>query len=158
LLRGQLGKPGAGLCPGRGHSNVQGDRTMGIWDRPTEEFLDKLGEEFDFEPPRRHGYNTVHAIRAMHDGAAKVFFAVGGNFLSSRLVTEYTAEALRNGGFTAYVSVNLNRARSISVQKAVILPCLGRTEIDHQLSGPQFVSTESSMACVETSHGKLEPA
>src|SRR5262249_28626171 len=158
LLRGQLGKPGAGLCPVRGHSNVQGDRTMGIWDRPTEEFLDKLGEEFDFEPPRRHGYNTVHAIRAMHDGAAKVFFALGGNFLSAPPDTEYTAEALRKCRLTAYVSTKLNRAHLIPGQQAVTLPCLGRTEIDHQLSGPQFVSTESSMACVETSHGKLEPA
>jgi molybdopterin-dependent oxidoreductase alpha subunit len=158
LLRGQLGKPGAGLCPVRGHSNVQGDRTMGIWERPADQFLDKLSEEFNFEPPRHHGYDTVHAIQAMHEGRAKVFFALGGNFLSATPDTEYTAAALRKCRLTAHVSTKLNRAHLITGRQALILPCLGRTEIDRQLSGPQFVTTESSMACVEGSYGKLEPA
>src|SRR6185295_18761777 len=93
LLRGQIGKPGAGLCPVRGHSNVQGDRTMGIWERPTDAFLDSLGAEFNFEPPRRHGYDTVNAIAAMHERKARVFFALGGNFLSATPDTEFTAAA-----------------------------------------------------------------
>ncbi len=158
LLRGQLGKPGAGLCPVRGHSNVQGDRTMGIWEQPSEDFLDKLGAEFNFAPPRRPGLDTVHAIQAMHDGAAKVFFALGGNFLSATPDTEYTAEALRRCRLTAHVSTKLNRAHLITGRQALILPCLGRTEMDQQASGPQFVTTENSMAVVETSEGRLEPA
>ena len=158
LLRGQLGKPGAGLCPVRGHSNVQGDRTMGIWERPSEEFLNKLEKEFNFEPPRRHGYDTVHAIQAMHEGRAKVFFALGGNFLSATPDTEYTAEALRRCRLTAHVSTKLNRAHLITGKQALILPCLGRTEKDQQASGPQFVTTENSMAVVEEWRGTLEPA
>jgi molybdopterin-dependent oxidoreductase alpha subunit len=158
LLRGQMGKPGAGLCPVRGHSNVQGDRTMGIWEQPNEEFLDKLGVEFNFEPPRRHGLDTVHAIQAMHDASAKVFFALGGNFLSATPDTEFTAEALRRCRLTAHVSTKLNRAHLITGQKALILPCLGRTEIDQQATGLQFMTTENSMAVVEEWRGRLEPA
>jgi molybdopterin-dependent oxidoreductase alpha subunit len=142
----------------RGHSNVQGDRTVGIWDKPTEEFLDKLGEQFDFEPPRAHGYDTVNAIQAMHDGKAKVFFALGGNFLSATPDTEYTAEALRHCSLTAHVSTKLNRAHLITGKQALILPCLGRTEIDEQQGNPQFVTTENSMAVVESWHGRLAPA
>jgi len=158
LLRGQLGKPGAGLCPVRGHSNVQGDRTMGIWEQPTDQFLNALGEEFDFEPPREHGFDTVHAIQAMHDGRARFFFALGGNFLSATPDTEYTAEALRRCRLTAHVSTKLNRAHLITGKQALILPCLGRTEIDRQTAGPQFVTTENSMAVVEQSSGSLKPA
>jgi molybdopterin-dependent oxidoreductase alpha subunit len=158
LLRGQLGKPGAGLCPVRGHSNVQGDRTMGIWEQPTPQFLDSLEKEFDFRPPRHHGLDTVHAIQAMHEGKAKVFFALGGNFLSATPDTEYTADALRRCRLTVHVSTKLNRAHLITGKQALILPCLGRTEIDSQASGQQFVTTENSMAVVETSEGKLEPA
>jgi molybdopterin-dependent oxidoreductase alpha subunit len=158
LLRGQLGKPGAGLCPVRGHSNVQGDRTMGIWEQPTPQFLDSLEKEFNFRPPRRHGLDTVHAIQAMHSGAAKVFFGLGGNFLSATPDTEYTAQALRRCRVTAHVSTKLNRAHLITGKQALILPCLGRTEIDEQASGPQFVTTENSMAVVETSEGRLTPA
>jgi molybdopterin-dependent oxidoreductase alpha subunit len=158
LLRGQMGKPGAGFCPVRGHSNVQGDRTMGIWEQPTTEFLDKLGSEFGFEPPRRHGLDTVHAIQAMHDGRAKFFFALGGNFLSATPDTEYTAEALRRCALTVHVSTKLNRAHLITGQQALILPCLGRTEIDLQKSGPQMVTTENSMAVVEGWEGRLAPA
>jgi len=158
LLRGQIGRPGAGLCPVRGHSNVQGDRTMGIWDRPTDSFLDKLSAEFNFEPPRRHGYDTVNAIRAMHGGQARVFFAMGGNFLSATPDTEYTAQALRQCRLTTHVSTKLNRAHLITGEQALILPCLGRTETDIQRSGPQFVTTENSMAVVQASLGFLPPA
>ncbi|MGA9994726.1 MAG: FdhF/YdeP family oxidoreductase, partial [Pyrinomonadaceae bacterium] len=158
LMRGQVGKPGAGLCPVRGHSNVQGDRTMGIWERPTETFLNKLAEEFDFEPPRHHGFDTVEAIKAMHDARAKIFFAMGGNFLSATPDTEFTAEALRRCRLTAHVSTKLNRAHLITGEQALILPCLGRTEVDMQQSGAQFVSVENSMGVVHASRGSLRPA
>lgn len=158
LLRGQIGKAGAGLCPVRGHSNVQGDRTMGIWERPPELFLDNLATEFAFEPPRRHGYDTVNAIQAMHDGVARVFFAMGGNFLSATPDTEFTAAALRRCKLTAHVSTKLNRAHLVTGEQALILPCLGRTEVDVQGTGPQFVTTENSMAVVQVSRGSLEPA
>jgi molybdopterin-dependent oxidoreductase alpha subunit len=158
LLRGQVGKPGAGFCPVRGHSNVQGDRTMGIWERPTAQFLDRLAEEFDFEPPRNHGFDTVNAIHAMHDGRARVFFALGGNFLSATPDTEYTAAALRRCGLTVQVSTKLNRGHLITGAQALILPCLGRTEIDEQAEGKQFVTTENSMAVVQASRGFLPPA
>ena len=158
LCRGQIGKRGAGLCPVRGHSNVQGDRTMGIWERPTDSFLEKLGKEFSFEPPRHHGYDTVKAIAAMHAGKARVFFALGGNFLSATPDTEYTAAALRRCSLTVHVSTKLNRAHLITGEQALILPCLGRTETDLQSSGPQFVTTENSMAVVQASRGFLEPA
>jgi molybdopterin-dependent oxidoreductase alpha subunit len=158
LLRGQIGKPGAGVCPVRGHSNVQGDRTVGIWERPTEAFLDKLGEVFNFEPPRNHGYDTVQAIRAMHDRQVKVFFALGGNFLSATPDTEFTAAALRRCRLTAHVSTKLNRSHLVTGDRALILPCLGRTEIDMQGMGPQFVTIENSMGVVQMSQGTLEPA
>ena len=158
FLRGQIGKPGAGLCPVRGHSNVQGDRTMGISERPSEAFLDKLGSEFGFEPPREHGLDTVGSIQAMHNGKARVFFALGGNFLSATPDTEYTAAALRRCRLTAHVSTKLNRSHLITGEQALILPCLGRTETDLQASGPQFVTTENSMAVVQASRGFLQPA
>ena len=158
LLRGQLGKPGAGLCPVRGHSNVQGDRTMGIWEQPTAQFLDSLEGEFKFSPPRKHGLDTVHAIQAMHEGKARIFFALGGNFLSATPDTEYTAEALRRCSLTVHVSTKLNRAHLITGKQALMLPCLGRTEIDTQGKGEQFVTTENSMAVVEQWSGRLKPA
>jgi molybdopterin-dependent oxidoreductase alpha subunit len=158
LLRGQIGKPGAGLCPVRGHSNVQGDRTMGITERPNDVFLDKLGAEFNFEPPRSRGLDTVDSIQAMHNGSAKVFFALGGNFLSATPDTEYTADALRRCRLTAHVSTKLNRAHLITGEQALILPCLGRTEADNQGTGPQFVTTENSMAVVQASRGFLSAA
>ena len=158
LLRGQLGKPGAGVCPVRGHSNVQGDRTMGVWERPTEAFLDQLAREFEFDPPRRHGFDTVAAIRAMHERRAKVFFAMGGNFLSATPDTEYTAEALRRTRLTVHVSTKLNRAHLVTGGQALILPCLGRTERDSQAAGEQFVSCENSMGVVQSSRGNLRPA
>src|SRR5260221_8038488 len=157
LLRGQIGKPGAGLCPVRGHSNVQGDRTMGIWEQPSEEFLRKLGTEFSFDPPRAHGFDTVHAIQAMLGGKAKVFFALGATFLSATPDTEYTADALRRCRLTAHVSTKLNRAHLISGRQALILPCLGRSELDLQAGGPQFVSCENSMGGVQRPQGRLPP-
>jgi len=158
LLRGQIGKAGAGVCPVRGHSNVQGDRTVGIWEKPTEEFLDSLKRVFDFEPPRARGLDTVESIKAMHSGKAKVFFAMGGNFLSATPDTEFTAEALRRTKLTAHVSTKLNRAHLITGEQALILPCLGRTEMDAQRSGLQFVSVENSMGIVHSSRGVLNPA
>jgi molybdopterin-dependent oxidoreductase alpha subunit len=158
LLRGQIGKPGAGLCPVRGHSNVQGDRTVGISERPAAAFLDRLGVEFDFEPPRNHGFDTVKSILAMHAGQAKVFFALGGNFLSASPDTDFTAAALRRCRLTAHVSTKLNRSHVVTGDRALILPCLGRTEVDVQSSEPQFVTTENSMSVVQMSRGSLEPA
>ena len=158
LLRGNIGKPGAGPCPVRGHSNVQGDRTMGIWDKPKKEFLDKLGAEFGFEPPREHGFDTLEAIQAMHDGRAKVFFAMGGNFLSAPSDTEFTAAAMRKCRLTAHVSIKLNRSHVITGETALILPCLGRTEIDKQASGEQFMTVEDTMGVISPTRGNLKPA
>ena len=158
LLRGSIGKPGAGTCPVRGHSNVQGDRTMGIWEKPKPAFLDKLQANFDFEPPREEGYNTIEAIQAMAAGNVKVFFAMGGNFLSATPDTEYTAKALQNCALTVQVSTKLNRSHLITGQSALILPCLGRTEKDMQGGGAQFISVENSMGIVHASRGKLKPA
>ena len=158
LLRGQIGKPGAGLCPVRGHSNVQGDRTVGIWERPRPEFLDRLGAEFGFTPPRHHGFDTVAAIRAMHAGTAKVFFALGGNFLQATPDTEYVARALRSCRLTVHVSIKPNRAHLVTGEQALILPCLGRSERDLQNGREQFVTTENSMAIVQASRGVLDPA
>ncbi len=158
LLRGSIGKPGAGACPVRGHSNVQGDRTMGIWERPPPAFLDKLQAVFGFEPPRKFGYDTVEAIHAMHDGRAKVFFALGGNFLSATPDTEYTAAALRRCSLTVQVSTKLNRAHLVTGKQALILPCLGRSEVDLQAGSPQLVSCENSMGVIQSSLGNLPPA
>ncbi len=157
LLRGALGKPGAGVCPVRGHSNVQGDRTMGVWERPREPFLDKLRDVFGFEPPRHHGHDVVESIKAMHAGKAKVFVGLCGNFLSAAPDTEYTAEAMRNTRLTVQISTKLNRGHLVTGTKALILPALGRTEIDEQKSGPQFQSTENSMGVIEMSRGRLKP-
>jgi molybdopterin-dependent oxidoreductase alpha subunit len=158
LLRGQIGKPGAGLCPVRGHSNVQGDRTVGVWERPRPEFLDALGRAFGFEPPRHHGCDTVETIRAMHAGRVKVLFALGGNFLQATPDTEYTAAALQRCALTAHVSTKPNRAHLVAGDQALILPCLGRSERDVQQAGEQLVSTENSMGVVQMSRGVLEPA
>jgi len=158
LMRGSIGKPGAGVCPVRGHSNVQGDRTMGVWERPHKEFLDRLQQVLHFDPPRHDGFDTVESIKAMHAGRGKVFFALGGNFLSATPDTEYTAQALRNTNLTVHVSTKLNRSHLVTGRKALILPCLGRTEIDQRESGPQFVTTENSMGVVEISRGRLKPS
>ncbi len=158
LLRGSIGKPGAGLCPVRGHSNVQGDRTMGIWEKPPAAFLAALEREFGFAPPRHHGMDVVDTLLAMHDGRVKVFFALGGNFLSATPDTEFTAEALRRTRLTAHVSTKLNRAHLVHGRRALILPCLGRTERDVQAGGPQFVTVENSMGVVSASRGSVAPA
>ena len=157
LLGGHIGRPGAGVCPVRGHSNVQGDRTMGIWERMPESFLNDLRDVFGFEPPRKHGWDVVESIKAMHRGEAKVFFAMGGNFLSATPDTEFTAAALSRCNLTVHVSTKLNRAHLITGKQALILPCLGRTDRDLQLSGPQFVTVENSMGIVHTSRGNLKP-
>ncbi len=158
LLRGNLGRPGAGACPVRGHSNVQGDRTMGIWERPKDGFLDDLAREFHFEPPREHGFDTVESIKAMHDGRASVFFALGGNFLSASPDTDFTAAALRKCELTVHVSTKLNRAHLVTGRRAMILPCLGRSERDVQAGGEQFVTVEDSMGVVSASRGSFAPA
>jgi molybdopterin-dependent oxidoreductase alpha subunit len=157
LLGGHIGRPGAGVCPVRGHSNVQGDRTMGIWERMPDSFLDKIRDVFGFEPPRKHGWDVVDSIKAMDRGEAKVFFAMGGNFLSATPDTEFTAQALRRCNLTVHVSTKLNRAHLITGKQALILPCLGRTDRDNQKHGNQFVSVENSMGIVHTSRGNLEP-
>lgn len=158
LLGGHFGRPGAGACPVRGHSNVQGDRTMGIWERPTREFLRALAAEFDFSPPVSPGFSVVEAIEAMHAGKVRVFFALGGNFASATPDTRYTAQALRNCRLTVQVSTTLNRSHLITGQRALILPCLGRTERDVQNGVAQFVTVEDSMGRVHSSEGKLDPA
>jgi molybdopterin-dependent oxidoreductase alpha subunit len=157
LLKGSIGKRGAGTCPVRGHSNVQGDRTMGIWEDPKPAFLDKLKDVFGFEPPRKAGFHVVSAIEAMHAKKAKIFFALGGNFLSATPDTSYTADALRNTDLTVHVSTKLNRSHLITGKKALILPCLGRTDKDIQTGGEQFVTCENSMGVVHTSKGVLMP-
>jgi molybdopterin-dependent oxidoreductase alpha subunit len=158
LLGGHVGRPGAGACPVRGHSNVQGDRTMGIWERPTRVFLDRLGAEFNFTPPAEHGFDVVHAIDAMHERRAKVFIALGGNFLSATPDTAYTAQALQQCRLTVQVSTKLNRSHLVTGEQALILPCLGRTERDQQRSGAQVITVEDSMGIVHGSHGHLAPA
>jgi molybdopterin-dependent oxidoreductase alpha subunit len=157
LLKGSIGKPGAGTCPVRGHSNVQGDRTVGIVESPKPEFLKKLGQHFNFDPPQKHGYATVDAIKAMQGGQAKVFVGLGGNFISASPDTNYTAEALRKCQLTVQISTKLNRSHLIHGEQALILPCLGRTNVDEQAGGTQFVTVENSMGVVHTSEGVLPP-
>jgi molybdopterin-dependent oxidoreductase alpha subunit len=158
LLRGAIGRPGAGVCPVRGHSNVQGDRTMGIYEKPSATFLDALDHATGIKSPRRHGFDTVEAIAALAERRAKVFVAMGGNFLSATPDTEFTAAALRMADLTAHISTKLNRAHLVTGKQALILPCLGRTERDVQATGPQFVTTENSMGVVQMSRGTAAPA
>jgi len=158
LLRGNVGRPGAGPCPVRGHSNVQGDRTVGITERPGPAFLDRLEAEFGFAPPREPGTDTVEAIRAMGDGRARVFVGMGGNFAVATPDREATEAALRRCLLTVQVSTKLNRSHLVCGEEAIVLPCLGRTERDEQASGPQVVSVENSMSVVHASRGGLAPA
>ena len=158
LLRGNLGRPGAGACPVRGHSNVQGDRTMGIWEKPPAALLDRLGEVYGFAPPRQDGVDTVQAIRQMLDGRGKVFFALGGNFAAATPDTYETWKALRRCDLTVHVATKLNRSHVVHGREALILPCLGRTEIDVQAHGPQGVTVEDSMSMVHISTGINPPA
>ncbi len=158
LLRGNLGRTGAGVCPVRGHSNVQGDRTMGITEQPSGTYLEALVSEFGIEPPRRRGLDVVESIRAMRDGTARVLFAMGGNFLSATPDTDVTAAALRSLALTVHVSTKPNRSHLVHGAEALILPCLGRTERDVQAGGEQHVSVEDSMGLVHASRGRLAPA
>jgi len=157
LMRGQIGRRGAGLCPVRGHSNVQGDRTVGIWEKMSDAFLDALGKEFAFQPPRRHGHDTVRTIQAMRQGQVKVFVGLGGNFLSASPDTHVTSEAMARCRLTVQIATKLNRGHLITGEQALLLPCLGRTEIDRQASGEQFVTVEDTTGVVHASRGSLEP-
>ncbi len=158
LLGGNIGRPGAGPCPVRGHSNVQGDRTMGIWERMNEQFMKKLGDEFGFAPPKEHGTDSVETIKEMHRGHIRVFIAMGGNFLSATPDTEYTAKALQNCRLTAHVATKLNRSHLVTGEIALILPCLGRSEVDRQAGSEQFVTVEDSMGIINSSRGVFAPA
>ncbi|MDR7255621.1 formate dehydrogenase major subunit [Nocardioides sp. BE266] len=157
LLQGNIGKPGAGVCPVRGHSNVQGDRTMGIWERVPDHFLDKVRDEFGFEPPREHGLDTVASIEALRDGKTRVFFAMGGNFVGAAPDTEATEAAMRNAALTVHVSTKLNRSHVVHGGEALILPPLGRSEKDLTGGRPQRVTVEDSMSAVHASQGPLDP-
>ncbi|MFE5704942.1 FdhF/YdeP family oxidoreductase [Rhodococcus koreensis] len=158
LMRGMIGKPGAGVCPVRGHSNVQGDRTMGIWEKMPESFLAALDTEFGITSPREHGLDAVDSIRAMRDGRASVFMAMGGNFVSATPDTDVTEAALRNCSLTVQVSTKLNRSHLVHGRTALILPSLGRTDKDVQATGKQFVTVEDSMSMVHRSRGGLTPS
>ncbi len=158
LLKGNIGRPGAGAAPIRGHSNVQGDRTMGIWERPPERFLNRLEEVFGFSPPREHGYDVVAAIEALERGAARVFFGMGGNFANATPDTARTHRALQEAELTVHVTTKLNRSHVVHGKDALILPCLGRTEIDLQNGRPQGITVEDSMSMVHVSQGIRPPA
>ncbi|ADI06280.1 oxidoreductase alpha subunit [Streptomyces bingchenggensis BCW-1] len=158
LLRGNIGKLGAGVCPVRGHSNVQGDRTMGIWEQMPQEFLDALEKEFSFTPPAAHGWDTVASIKAMLDGRAKVFLGLAGNFVRATPDSKVTEQAMRQCRLTVHISTKLNRSHAVCGRTALILPTLGRSERDIQAGGEQFVTVEDSMSEVHASYGKLEPA
>ena len=157
LLKGSIGIPGGGTCPVRGHSNVQGDRTMGVWEQVKPEWRENIREVFGFEVPQKTGYDTVNAIRAMHDGKAKVFFALGGNFLSATPDTHYTAQGLRQCKLTVHISTKLNRSHLVHGEEALILPTLARSDQDIHDGAEQFVTCENSMGVIQASRGVLEP-
>ena len=157
LLKGSIGKEGAGTCPVRGHSNVQGDRTVGIWESAPQAFLDKIETKYGFKPTTKHGYSVIDAIKAMYEKKAKVFFGLGGNFISAVPDTNYAAQALANCNLTVHVSTKLNRSHLVTGKEALILPCLGRTEKDYQKTGIQIQSVENSMGVVSSTKGVLEP-
>jgi molybdopterin-dependent oxidoreductase alpha subunit len=158
LMGGHVGRPGAGFCPVRGHSNVQGDRTVGIWEAAPPEFIKKMEEGLNISIPEEHGYDVVNAIHAMRKGEVDVFICMGGNFISATPDTHATAEGLRNVGLTVQISTKLNRSHLVTGKQALILPCLGRTEIDIQGDTTQFVTVENSMGIVHQSRGGLQPA
>jgi molybdopterin-dependent oxidoreductase alpha subunit len=158
MMRGNIGRRGAGLCPVRGHSNVQGDRTVGIEEQPTQQFLDRLGEVYHFEPPREHGLDVVNTIQAMLDGKVKVFIGLGGNFSIATPDTPRTWEAMRACDLTVHITTKLNRSHLVHGRDALILPTLGRTEIDLQNGIAQGVSVEDSMSMVHISYGMNRPA
>jgi molybdopterin-dependent oxidoreductase alpha subunit len=156
LLKGSIGIEGGGASPIRGHSNVQGDRTMGVWEKPKPKFLDSLKKVYNFEPPRHDGFDVVKSVKAMHDGKVKTFFGMGGNFVLAVSDTDYTAEAMRKLKLTVHVSTKMNRSHLIHGETALILPCLGRTDHDYQATGEQFVSCESTTGVVAQSHGVVD--
>ncbi|MCL9783312.1 FdhF/YdeP family oxidoreductase [Vibrio sp. S4M6] len=156
LLRGQIGKAGAGLCPVRGHSNVQGDRTMGIHEAPSKAFLESIENTFGFTPPSHNGHNVVQAIQAMKNNQSKVFIGLGGNFSAATPDTKETEQALQNCNLTVHIATKLNRSHLITGKRALILPCLGRTDIDIQKSGPQKVTVEDSFSMVHASSGVVK--
>ncbi|MCX6502792.1 MAG: FdhF/YdeP family oxidoreductase [Microbacterium sp.] len=157
LLQGNIGRPGAGVCPVRGHSNVQGDRTVGIYEKPSDAFLDALETEFSFAPPREHGYDTVAAIRAMDEGKARFFMGLGGNFVSATPDTEIVERGMAKLDLTVQVSTKLNRSHVMTGRRAIILPTLGRTDRDRRGGREQRVSVEDSMGAVHSSRGRLTP-
>ncbi|MEC7222103.1 MAG: molybdopterin-dependent oxidoreductase, partial [SAR324 cluster bacterium] len=158
LLRGNIGRPGAGVCPVRGHSNVQGDRTVGITEHPNESFLKNLDVQFGISSPRNSGFNTVQAIQAMESKSVKVFMGMGGNFARATPDSSRTEEALAKCELTVQVTTKLNRTHLAHGKKALILPCLGRSELDVQSSGEQSVTVEDSMGVVHSSRGRNQPA
>ncbi len=158
LIGGHVGRKGAGFCPVRGHSNVQGDRTVGIWEAPSDSFLDRMEMGLKVSLPRKHGYDVVKSIKAMDENKVGIFFCMGGNFISATPDTRFTANALSKVEMVVQVSTKLNRSHTVTGKEALILPCLGRTELDIQKSGEQFVSVENSMGIVHMSKGNLKPA
>ena len=158
LLRGNFGKPGAGICPLRGHSNVQGDRTVGINERPPEALLDGIERAFGFKPPQHHGHDAVAALEAMVEGRSKVLICLGGNLAVAMPDPEMCYKAMRNLDLAVHILTKLNRSALLIGKESIILPCLGRTEEDIQATGPQFVTVEDSMSMVHASKGNLPPA
>ena len=158
LLGGNIGRPGAGVCPVRGHSNVQGDRTVGINHKPSDTFISRLEISTGIKTPKKHGFDAVEAVQAMISGESKVFLSMGGNFLSAMSDTNLVSDALENCELTVQISTKLNRSHLVTGRKALILPCLGRTEIDKSPLGIQFVSVENSMGIVHSSQGRNKPA
>lgn len=157
LLQGNIGRPGAGVCPVRGHSNVQGDRTVGIYEKPSTSFLDALDEEFSFRAPREHGYDTVAAIRAMDTGRVRFFLGMGGNFVSATPDTAVVESGMAKTGLSVQISTKLNRSHVVTGRRALIIPTLGRTDRDRRGSGEQRVTVEDSMGAVHGSRGRLAP-
>jgi molybdopterin-dependent oxidoreductase alpha subunit len=157
LLRGNIGKPGAGASPIRGHSNVQGDRTMGIWEKMPPAFLDAIEKEFGFNPPREEGVDSVQAIRGMRDGKIKVWIALGGNMVAAISDTAAAEAAFQKTEMTVQISTKLNRNHAVIGEEALILPTMGRSEIDMQSGGEQFLSVEDSVCAVHPTHGRVDP-
>jgi formate dehydrogenase major subunit len=158
LLKGNFGKPGAGISPIRGHSNVQGDRTVGIDEKPTQEYLDQVRDVFGFEPPREHGHHTVESVEAMENGTAKVFIGMGGNFVRAIPDTERSYAAMSKLALTVGITTKLNRGHLVHGKEALILPVIARSEWIRTSAGEQFVTIEDSMSNVTASRGVLTPA
>ncbi|MEW5312746.1 MAG: hypothetical protein WDW38_004355 [Sanguina aurantia] len=158
LLRGNIGREGAGICPLRGHSNVQGDRTVGITEKPNDELLEGIRKTYDFAPPREHGHDAVEAVKAIRDGRSKVLICLGGNLAVAMSDPDATFAAMAKLDMAVHIATKLNRSHLILAKESIILPCLGRTELDLQASGFQSVTVEDSMSMVHASQGRLKPA